>query len=243
MSVETNPGTSNFPRLPYDIQLLIVDEAASDPTLLSVVKALALTLHVLWEPCQRHLFSVVPYKRYLSLLKILKRSPQIADYIRTLIIPNHHLLVLKNAARGVEFLSKLHRLRNLRIFRKQPWLQDFSWRKVHPQIATELLRLIHSLVLRSLEICDIDKFPLQDFLLLGRAPNLTSLKIARLRVVDSVSEADTTRMLQSSESCSESSLHDPPKLRKLSVGLGEQGCFEIHPWDHYRFTPSWPSTV
>ncbi len=250
MSVETDPSTANFPRLPYDIQLLIVDEAASDPALLSVVKALALTHHALREPCQRYLFSAVPYKRYLILLKILKRSPQIADYIRTLVIPNHHLVVLKNAVRGAEFLSRLHCLRNLRIFKKQPWLEDFSWRQVHPLLATELLRIMHSPVLRSLELCDTEKFPRQDFLLLGRSPNLTYLKIARLRLVDSkvltndidddhngrqtgnlgTSHADASeegRMLQTSEGCPKSPLHDPPKLRKLFVGLGSRDVLKL----------------
>lgn len=245
MSLEISPTNSNL-GLPYDIQLLIIDEAASNPTLLSVVKALALTHHALREHCQKHIFSTVPYKRYISVLKILRGSPQFARYIQTLVIPTHLLLVHKRVASGVEFLSKLHYLHELRIFKGENW-QEFSWLEVRPKLATELLRLVHSPILRSLQIRDIIKFPLQDFLLLGRSPHLTSLKIARLRVADStdgideghderqmenlgtshVSESEEDRVLQSAEGASEGSLHGLPQVLKLSVGMGSRNALKI----------------
>ncbi|KJA13011.1 hypothetical protein HYPSUDRAFT_605686 [Hypholoma sublateritium FD-334 SS-4] len=187
MSLESNLGNSNL-GLPYDIQLLIIDEAASDPALLSVVKAFALTHHALREHCQRHIFSVVPYGQHVPILKILKGSPHLAHYIQTLLIPTHllHVHQLEWVASGVEFLSKLRYLHDLRIFkeilRRNVWKvwQDLSWLHVHPQLATGLLRLIHSPALRTLQMHDIDGFPLEEFLLLGRSPHLTSLDIAEL---------------------------------------------------------------
>ena len=152
MSLEINPDMdSSYPRLPYDIQLLIVDEAASYPAMRSVVKALALTHHALREHCQKHVFSVVNYRQHTPVLKILKGSPHLANYIQTLIIPSHLLLSWRaQVAEAVEFLSKLHCLHDLRIPPGQPWLLEFSWPRIPRRIATELLRFIHSPVLRSL---------------------------------------------------------------------------------------------
>ncbi|KJA13012.1 hypothetical protein HYPSUDRAFT_50039 [Hypholoma sublateritium FD-334 SS-4] len=144
----------------------------------------------------------------------------------------------------------LHNLRELRIFKGQNW-EEFSWLQVRPQLAAELLRLIHSPILRSLQIRDIVKFPLRDFLLLGRSPHLTSLMIARLRFqadseiltnnideghnerqleslgTSNVGESEENKGLETAAGDSGDSLHDLPRLQELCVGMESRNVLKI----------------
>lgn len=175
---------SNPPRLhiPYDVQLLIVDLAATNYRLRSLLGALASTHRALRSECQRHIFSSISSRSHNAFLEFLEVSPHLPTYVRTLEIRS--LSQLNEEGEGETFLDKLPHLRTLSIgnYSNTHWgqLVTLSWKRLHKRLAVGLLRHIRSPQLHSLTICGISGFPVEAFIHLYRFSDLQILAVSKL---------------------------------------------------------------
>lgn len=204
------------PKLPYDIQLLIVDLAAEDYRLRSVLRAPALTHRALRRQCQKHIFSKIRSQHHIAFLELLKVSPHLASYVRKLDI--HCLSQLNEERKGHKFLDKLHYLQSLSINNYiNGHLICFPWKQLNKKMAVALVGKL-SPQLRSLSICGIVGFPVEAFMKLYISSNLQSLEIEDLNFPEHGNIGRALNVSGTVEDCFQAQAIAAPPLSKLFAG-------------------------
>ncbi|KAF9478244.1 hypothetical protein BDN70DRAFT_922036 [Pholiota conissans] len=211
-----------MPTLPYELNETIIDILAnSDDPKLSSTKACALVCHDFHHICRRHLFSSVALchtgpsepppgvttKATVSkLVKLLRLSPDIGDYIRHLSYSasikdstNPELLRTFQKISRLEFLSISH-----------GYYPTWTWPGIDSPLRPALLHLLQLPTLISLDVYRFTNFYLSDLVI---CTNLERFYFKRLDIDDHAIENLPQR---------------PSQLRKIAIGDGStRGIMKI----------------
>ena len=167
--------------LPYDIIVQIIDNVGENNDI-NLIKKLALVSHSFHQICSKHLFATVDLYDYLAMrhasskngfVKLLKRRPEVAKYIRNLTyrVENDGRLpydspspyyddnrlspFLPDALRTIPFLNCLTIT--------APESRSVDWNTVNSSLASAFLHLMHLSTINHIVLISIENFPLSSF--------------------------------------------------------------------------------
>ncbi|KAF9475145.1 hypothetical protein BDN70DRAFT_884041 [Pholiota conissans] len=177
--------------LSLGIYALIIEQVATNWCLKSALKALSLTHRSFVPLCQKYIFSSITIPcsspKVDTFPDILQASPHLFDNVKSFTYdlddtdPPAPVKARRND-NTVQLLERLQGLDALTISTPEPY--EVRWNLIDARITDALLRLIHSLSLRSLHLERIRNFPKNALLQLSNSPNIKSISVSAVGIED-----------------------------------------------------------